>query len=1546
MEGLDFILGTAFKEIGMPPVRAAASMSPVAATHVGGHRVRSASPARRALALDMRRIANLLRDPAPAPIGDVSLNTSICSSPHSTLEPGERGVAPALSARNSCAVGSSWATNSQFSVLAERINAAVATLQWQCAEDRRKLAHLERKLETRIDERSTQNDSGREKIAEIQGSVTGLIEETQSLTRRVEGLDERLWARTSGSETSKQRNRELEQQVQALEHQSRLSSAAAEEVQKRQATKLRRSEHAIEDALRRLVNVEEQVRTTMEAVRSRSSTCELAERLSVVEEQFEQLSSECHDLQLQLDDGNAGAYPPNSSACDDGNDTVVDEALRASERAISAIDRRLTNQVEEIASSLASLRVKVDGQMQRVGTLYERLETAHAPAVDNLRSEIALLRTQDRRELDQELSSLRDKAQETAETNDELREALRQTRAEVAAVTLRSQTADDKSKFTSLEERLDVQERVIIDVRERLDSFCEPDQTLHPAQEDDVSHVTTSDEPSGLVPEVEDALRVNENNLNQLDKRLTVQVEELVTSLATIRVKVDGQSQRVAALSERVETAHEPATESLRAELTQLRTQDKREMELEVADVRKKIQELNEARENDEGTNDLRDALMKVRGEIESLCQGENSPILAVIDERCGANEEDLRSLRDRLDEMSTCSLTTAVPSTASKSGSVTHSLAGTDKLTDDVGDLTVKVSKFESSWVEKSDKLQVSLDGLTNDFGSIENRILALEKTDQDETKFATKSEMQANFEGQRKLANDLQNLQKQVDADAEKFGKNDGAQSGQDISALISEFRDDYNNLSISVAELSKAQEGLNNSEDFVLKSRLADIQANIEKASVPPELSKRVDDLESTVASSTSNSFQAETTKRIENLEAKIESNDFPKRLEELESKVGDSRPNNPSQEDILLAQRVERLESCVGDDADTARKELPKRVDALGDEVRETREELKKSSEGPRSVSELWKRIEQVDESTSLKNCVTSDEFATALKDVRSRLDNIGQKEGVASEEFASTLKGVRSRLDDVDRRVAGDKDALSELKKRSCDVEGKIASALDLQQRVEKLEALGDADKVAAQISEDSSLKSRVQLLVDDVGQKVCEEIAALSQHQEKLLLAQQAIEAASARGPAQTNQKQPGPSESSTAVRDLTQKVGQSLERLVAVENASQTFRKDLEQLMGTAAKVGITATGGSPGGSLSLPDVDSRLNMLTEQIEELKVRTGSTENRPENAETWPAADTPDLSLNFSLTEQTDRHSHQNRAAEGSLNLSATESRQDCSMSGSVPTLSAPPKRRTAATGLANTQGTPAEESETTGGVVKDSCAISPTSQSGSNDAEFDSEAAIGGLMPSSEKGDAARTTTSGVRSRAPAKVDPAVSTLARVDEETSDLGEQSVSVTSPSSVSNSKARLTALDTRRPDSPGSFSGGHDVNDVSISCNEVSFGGDYSVEDSCELDKCDHVEEVKSLGPLRLQALNQVTAKVQRVNGLKGALPADASLADASSIPITKGKTGVGGSRNSPLSQSKSKDLDEDDYGDESFEDNMSVPESIEEDVGASSGSDT
>mmetsp|Transcript_54892 Transcript_54892/g.161376 ORF Transcript_54892/g.161376 Transcript_54892/m.161376 type:complete len:1469 (-) Transcript_54892:120-4526(-) len=457
------------------PVRAA-STGP---STVGGNRVRSASPARRALAIDMRRIANLLRDP-PGAGGDTSMTTSMCSSPHSAWEPGDGRHAATPSSRNQAQAVNRMVMQNQVSAMAERVNAAVGSLQQQSSEDRRRLAALERKLDSKLDALSREGE-GREKFAELQGSVNGLIEETQALTRRVEGLDERLWARTSGSEFSKQRARELEQQVQTMEQQHRLTLAAVEETQKRQATKLRRSEHAVEEAVRRLSKVEAESGASS---RHGHGGGYMEARVGTLEQQLEQLDTEMRTLQMQLDEGmlqGAGNIEGTQDMGDDAMGPRLDEALRSAEQSVYTLDKRVTSQVEEVAASLASLRVKVDGQLSRVGTLAERLEVAHAPALEALRAEMSQARLQDRREVDSTLASLKGQVQEALECDEtvsEVKEALRQTRAEVAALSLRP---EDNPTLRAFDERLCMMEQDMGDVRARLDGTM----TLAPMGDED-----------------------------------------------------------------------------------------------------------------------------------------------------------------------------------------------------------------------------------------------------------------------------------------------------------------------------------------------------------------------------------------------------------------------------------------------------------------------------------------------------------------------------------------------------------------------------------------------------------------------------------------------------------------------------------------------------------------------------------------------------------------------------------------------------------------------------------------------------------------------------------------------------------------------------------------------------------------------------------------------------------------------------------------------------------------------------------------------------
>jgi hypothetical protein len=70
-------------------------------------------------------------------------------------------------------------------------------------------------------------------------------------------------------------------------------------------------------------------------------------------------------------------------------------APQATQRDRRADERRLNAQIEELSAGLASLRVKVDGQTQRLSSLSDRMETAHVPAVEALRGDIMEARSRD-----------------------------------------------------------------------------------------------------------------------------------------------------------------------------------------------------------------------------------------------------------------------------------------------------------------------------------------------------------------------------------------------------------------------------------------------------------------------------------------------------------------------------------------------------------------------------------------------------------------------------------------------------------------------------------------------------------------------------------------------------------------------------------------------------------------------------------------------------------------------------------------------------------------------------------------------------------------------------------------------------------------------------------------------------------------------------------------------------------------------------------------------------------------------------------------------
>jgi len=304
----------------------------------------------------------------------------------------------------------------------EHLGATVSSLQRQCdAEKRsvdRRFQQLERQLQGVLGRlegdgylRCEGSRSG-ERWAELQGSVTGLLEEVQGLARRVDSVDDRLWQRAGGAEElARQGARELQQQVQALERQCRLAAAAAEDTQRRQASRQRRTEKLLEDLEWRLAKTEE------EHQRPRQMD---EEGPSALEEQVQGLCGEFEAMGARLASVEAlqaklssvgmarGAGVPGDSRLEEAAEEASDvrSALGVVEGRLAGLESKASAQLEEMRSSVAAVRVKVEGQCQRQGAIAERLEMAHVPTLEALRAEVSNDRARDIRSLEDRLAEL------------------------------------------------------------------------------------------------------------------------------------------------------------------------------------------------------------------------------------------------------------------------------------------------------------------------------------------------------------------------------------------------------------------------------------------------------------------------------------------------------------------------------------------------------------------------------------------------------------------------------------------------------------------------------------------------------------------------------------------------------------------------------------------------------------------------------------------------------------------------------------------------------------------------------------------------------------------------------------------------------------------------------------------------------------------------------------------------------------------------------------------------------------------------------------
>lgn len=303
-----------------------------------------------------------------------------------------------------------------------RLGVAVAEMHRQAEAERRAVTRQIQQLERRFQEQLVQPTGGRERWADLQGSVNGLLEEMSAMARRVESLDERLRQRMGTcEELVRQRYRELEQQVHVQEAKAALAASTSEELLKSQAAKLRKVRQTVEDCSRRLDSEEGRWSEDVEEQNARFH--EIWERQETLEDSFKGLvvameaqaaTGMAHRRGSDAEVSRSAASVVRSVECDD------EGGLRALEKDLSTISHRTAAQLDEHASTIANLRVRAEGQEQRLSAMTERMETAVSSPIETLREEISKLREQDRRGTEARSEGLARRIQDVSEKCDEI----------------------------------------------------------------------------------------------------------------------------------------------------------------------------------------------------------------------------------------------------------------------------------------------------------------------------------------------------------------------------------------------------------------------------------------------------------------------------------------------------------------------------------------------------------------------------------------------------------------------------------------------------------------------------------------------------------------------------------------------------------------------------------------------------------------------------------------------------------------------------------------------------------------------------------------------------------------------------------------------------------------------------------------------------------------------------------------------------------------------------------------------------------------------
>eukprot|EP00747_Dinoflagellata_sp_TGD_P077806 gnl/TRDRNA2_/TRDRNA2_159758_c0_seq2.p1 gnl/TRDRNA2_/TRDRNA2_159758_c0~~gnl/TRDRNA2_/TRDRNA2_159758_c0_seq2.p1 ORF type:complete len:1484 (+),score=354.52 gnl/TRDRNA2_/TRDRNA2_159758_c0_seq2:165-4454(+) len=483
-----------------------------------------------------------------------------------------------------------------------RMNVALQSLQRQGEAERRTLARQVQQLERKLQDQMAAPSTGRERWADLQGSVSGLLEEMSALVRRVDGLDERLRARSGQvEELVRQKAREHEQALHTHAHKAQLSATTSEEMLKRQAVKFRRLQQSHDDMHKRLEAAEDLARgasmrpdgSTQRFLEMEARLAELEDRHAAQEEEMRGLTHQVlasNDGRLKYSGGAsnswgarsigiAGVGVPGTHGGDDGlgladddragseDDERVLSSVRAVERDLAAYQQRITTQLDEHSASLASLRVRADGQEQRLSASAERLESALTAPLDALRHEMHQLRDHDRREHESRHEHFSQRIQATLDAHEEaaseLRSHVQETRNDLVATNQSGVVGQQASDLTAIVHRLQettsMQEQAIRRLEARA-AAGEPHPSEQVNSEDMCRLLARADETEHRLELLEQGIADNEIH-DKADRtevqRLESSLRDLAESVRRVSEKGAKSDARAVALERRVEQLQE-----------------------------------------------------------------------------------------------------------------------------------------------------------------------------------------------------------------------------------------------------------------------------------------------------------------------------------------------------------------------------------------------------------------------------------------------------------------------------------------------------------------------------------------------------------------------------------------------------------------------------------------------------------------------------------------------------------------------------------------------------------------------------------------------------------------------------------------------------------------------------------------------------------------------------------------------------------------------------------------------------------------------------